>query len=130
MIKPLIALQLLAMIAICTSGSLRAATPPSQDPCVQERLDWLDRTLQQMKSIKPGMTREDLLKVFTTEGGLSTGLHRTYVSQACAYCKVDVEFRAVGRADRDGDGRVTLGEDLRDVIVKISRPYLQLSIYD
>ena len=83
-----------------------------------------------MQGIKPVMTREDLLKVFTTEGGLSTGLHRTYVSQACAYCKVDVEFRAVGRADRDGDGRVTLGEDLRDVIVKISRPYLQLSIYD
>jgi hypothetical protein len=83
-----------------------------------------------MQGIKPVMTREDLLKVFTTEGGLSTRLHRTFVSRACAYCKVDIEFKAVGRAERDSDGRVILEEDLRDIIVKISRPYLQLSIID
>lgn len=57
------------------------------------------------------MTRADLLKVFTTEGGISTGLHRTYVSRDCPFFKVDVDFRAVGRPDRDGEGRVTLIED-------------------
>ena len=76
------------------------------------------------------MTREELMKVFRTEGGLSTGLHRTFVSRECPYFKVDVEFRAVGRPDRDSDGRVTLEEDARDVIVQISRPYLQFSIAD
>jgi len=76
------------------------------------------------------MTREELMKVFRTEGGLSTGLHRTFVSRECPYFKVDVEFRAVGRPDRDSDGRVTLEEDARDIIVKISRPYLQFSIVD
>ncbi len=90
----------------------------------------MGRTLEQMEAIKPGMTREDLLKMFRTEGGLSTGLHRTFVSRDCAYFKVDVEFKAVGRPDRDDDGRVTLVEDLRDIIVKISRPYLQFSIAD
>jgi len=55
---------------------------------------------------------------------------RTYVSRNCAYFKVDVEFQAVGRADRDTDGRVTLQEDARDIIVKISRLYLQFSIPD
>ena len=76
------------------------------------------------------MTREELMKVFGTEGGLSTGLHRTFVSRECPYFKVDVEFRAVGRPDRDSGGRVTLEEDARDIIVKISRPYLQFSIVD
>lgn len=76
------------------------------------------------------MTRADLLKVFTTEGGISTGLHRTYVSRDCPFFKVDVDFRAVGRPDRDGEGRVTLIEDRRDIIVKISRPYLQFRILD
>jgi hypothetical protein len=47
-----------------------------------------------METIKPGMTREELLKVFATEGGLSTGLNRTFVSRDCPYFKVDVEFEA------------------------------------
>jgi hypothetical protein len=83
-----------------------------------------------MQTVQPGMTRKDLLEVFTTEGGLSTGLQRTYVSQDCPYFKVDVEFDAVGRPNRDGEGRVTAVEDNRDVIVKISRPYLQFSTLD
>ena len=83
-----------------------------------------------MQTIKPGMSREALLEVFTTEGGLSTALQRTFVSRDCPYFKVDVEFKAVGRADRDNQGRVTLIEDARDPIVKISRPYLAFSVAD
>ncbi len=130
MLKPLLALQLFSIITICGSGSVRSTNLASQGPCVQEHVVWVGRTLEQMEAIKPGMTREDLLKMFRTEGGLSTGLHRTFVSRDCAYFKVDVEFKAVGRPDRDDDGRVTLVEDLRDIIVKISRPYLQFSIAD
>jgi hypothetical protein len=130
MLKPLLALQLFLIIAICASSSVRSINQASQGPCVQEHEVWVGRTLGQMEAIKPGMTREDLLKMFRTEGGLSTGLHRTFVSRDCAYFKVGVEFKAVGRPDRDGDGRVTSQEDPRDIIVKISRPYLQFSIGD
>jgi hypothetical protein len=83
-----------------------------------------------MQAIQPGMTRKDLLVVFTTEGGLSTGLRRTYVSQECPYFKVDVEFQAVGRPNRDREGRVTLVEDDRDIIVKLSSPFLQFNVMD
>jgi hypothetical protein len=76
------------------------------------------------------MARGELLEVFTTEGGLSTGLHRTFVSRECPYFKVDVDFKAVGWPDRDKDGRVTLEEDSRDIIVRVSQPYLQFSIVD
>jgi hypothetical protein len=83
-----------------------------------------------MQKIKVGMTRADLLKVFTTEGGLSSGLNRTYVYRECPYIKVDVEFEPVGRPARDTDGRVTLVEANEDVIKKISKPYLEWSVSD
>jgi hypothetical protein len=83
-----------------------------------------------MLTIKPGMTREALLTVFTTEGGLSTGLRRTFVSRDCPLFKVDVEFQAVGRTSRDENGRVTLEEGSQDIILKISRPYLWFGVVD
>jgi hypothetical protein len=95
-----------------------------------DHVTWVANVLKRMETVKSGMTRETLLTVFTTEGGLSTGLQRTYVSQECPYFKVDVEFDAVGRPNRDGDGRVTLIEGPRDIILKISRPYLQFSVLD
>jgi len=91
---------------------------------------WVAQVLKQMQTIKPGMTRMDLLKVFTTEGGLSTGLHRTFVSRECPYFKVEVEFEAVGHPSRDLNGRVTLVEGSQDIIVNVSRPYLQFSSSD
>ena len=120
----------LVAVAICATSSAWSTNSSSQSPCVGDRDVWVASTLEKMEAVKPGMTRDDLLKVFRTEGGLSTGLHRTFASRDCAYFKVDVEFQAVGRTDRDSDGRVTLEEDARDIIVKISRPYLQFSIGD
>jgi hypothetical protein len=96
----------------------------------KDHTTWVAESLKRMQTIKPGMTRTDLLKVFTTEGGLSTGLKRTYVSQDCPYFKVDVEFEAVGRPSRDANGRVTLVEGTQDIIVKISRTYLEFSNMD
>jgi hypothetical protein len=96
-----------------------AATVHAQSP---DHVSWVANVLKRMETVKPGMTRETLLTVFTTEGGLSTRLQRTYVSHECPYFKVDVEF--------DVAGDVAAIEDPRDVIRKISRPYLQFSILD
>ena len=84
-------------------------------------------TLKEIRKIKIGMTRADLLKIFTTEGGLSTPFNRTYVYRECPYIKVDVEFEPVGR--RNAEGRVTQ-EAKEDVIKKISRPYLEWGVID
>jgi hypothetical protein len=48
----------------------------------------------------------------------------------CSYFKIDVEFQAVGRPDRDENGRVTLVEGNEDIILKVSRPYLQFGVMD
>lgn len=110
--------------------SARPASPTIQNPCVEERDQWVANALLKMQSIKPGMTRAELLRLFHTEGGLSNGLRRTFVSRECPYFKVDVEFKAVGRPDRDAEGRVTVEEDPRDVIVSVSRPYLEYAAAD
>lgn len=107
------------------ASSLSAQPQPSPD-----HVKWVSEVLNRMQTITPGMTRNVLYTVFETEGGLSTGLQRTFVSRDCRYFKVDVVFQAVGRPDRDGDGRVTLDEDGRDLILKISKPYLEFSIMD
>jgi len=102
-------------LTILAASALRGQGDPGH-------VTWVANILKRMETIKAGMTRESLLTVFTTEGGLSNRFQRIYVSQECPYFKVDVEFEAAGE-NRDG-------EDMRDRILKISRPYLQFSILD
>ena len=96
-----------------------AATP---DPALSKQIRDL---LLESGTLKPGMTRADLLKVFTTEGGVSTPLQRTYVHRRCQWVKVDVEFAPSGPTQGAPlEGRAT------DTITKISKPYLDWSIID
>jgi hypothetical protein len=76
-----------------------------------------------METIKPGMTRWDLLHVFRSEGGPRLfrkeggppgALRETFVSQDCPYFKIDVEFKPVAVPNQD-------------VIVKVSKPYVQFA---
>ena len=69
------------------------------------------------------MRRQDLLKVFTTEGGISTRFQRTYVYSECPYIKVNVRFKA---ATNESNGE----EDAEDIIESISQPYLEWSVMD
>jgi hypothetical protein len=129
MLKPILALLIPTITALCFLGAPRMTDPSGQEACAQERNVWVGNALQEMEAIKPGMTRGDLLKTFTTEGGISARTQRTFVSRECGYFKVEVEFKPVG-PDRDDKGRFTLEGDPRDIIVKISRPFLQFSISD
>lgn len=130
MVKTFFVIPFLSVVAVCTFGSGDLASLASQERCNQVHDEWVGQALKKMEKVEPGTTREDLLKIFTTESGLSTRLHRTFVSKDCAYFKVDVEFRAADGAPLDEAGRLTMKEDPQDIVVKISRPYLQFSISD
>jgi hypothetical protein len=131
MIRRLLALALaVSAAALIGPNAVHATSRLRQTPASPDHAAWVAEALKRMQTIQPRMTRGDLLKVFTTEGGLSTGLQRTFVSQDCPYFKVDVQFDAVGRPNRDGSGRVTLVEGNQDIIIKISRPYLQSPVLD
>ena len=91
----------------------------------QEHTQWIDTVMRSILTIKPGMTRKDLFKVFKEEGGLSWRTQRKYVYKECPYIKVDVEFTPVGNEDNP-----RAEEMPEDKITSISRPYLEYSITD
>jgi hypothetical protein len=80
--------------------------------------------LTECQKIKPGMTRAELLTVFTTEGGISTARHRTFVHRRCPYIKVDVDFTPSDPKQNVLEERPT------DTIRNISKPYLAWGIID
>jgi hypothetical protein len=85
---------------------------------------WVSQSFREIQTIKPGMTREDLLKMFQEEGGISNRTQRRYVYRGCPFIKVDVRFKSVGTpADK-------LTESPKDRILKLSKPFLEWSHID
>jgi hypothetical protein len=78
--------------------------------------------LKECQTVKPGMSRAELSTVFSTEGGLSTVTHRTYVYRDCPYIKVDVDFTPSAPKQEV--------EKPTDVVSRISKPYLDWSVAD
>ena len=126
------ALGIALLVGLASGGSapIHGAPPLEQARSQADHVKWVEQTLTRMQTIVTGMTRAQLLAVFTTEGGGFNGLRRRYVSGDCPYFKVDVEFEAVGRPSSDATGRVTGVEGRDDRIMSISRPYLQFSTLD
>jgi hypothetical protein len=78
----------------------------------------------EMQTIKSGMTREELLRVFVEEGGISTRFERRYAYRNCPYIKVDLKFESIGAPDDK------LTNFPKDKIKQISKPFLEWSIND
>jgi hypothetical protein len=110
-------------IATCLLVS-GASFSRSQQPSAidHEHTKWIDGVMREIQTVKPGMSRSALAKVFTEEGGISTRTRRIYVYGHCPYIKVDVEFAPSDEA--------LVPEKPEDKIVSISRPYLQYTISD
>src|ERR1700759_3275828 len=120
---------LIASIVVGLAFVLTLPAISKQDDKEAQRLqearkhsEWVAKSLKEMQTVKVGMSREELLKVFEGEGGLSTRNHRTYVYRECPYIKVDVDFETVDDSPFE--------QDKRDKIVKISKPYLAWSVTD
>jgi hypothetical protein len=85
--------------------------------------DWLAASLAEMRTIKAGMSRAELLKVFQEEGGISCRNQRRYGYRGSPYIKVDVIFEPVGDPDKQS-------ESPGDKITSISKPFLEAPIVD
>jgi hypothetical protein len=89
----------------------------------------MDQVLKDVSSIQSGMSRVDLLRIFTMEGGPSTRDEAQYVYRRCPYIKVIVKFRRPADADVDWGGAPD-EEWSGDVIESISKPFLEYSMGD
>ena len=68
---------------ILSVSALAQSESPASSQTELGRTAWIAGALNEMQTIKVGMTRSDLLKLFTTEGGLRRPLsERTFISSA------------------------------------------------
>ena len=85
--------KLILCLAFVLSGILFAYSSVSAQPATNNDLTkQISAILTEYQKIKPGMTRAELLKIFTTQGGIWSAMHRTFVYRGCPYIKVDVDF--------------------------------------
>ncbi|MCI0377767.1 MAG: hypothetical protein L0215_09185 [Gemmataceae bacterium] len=122
----LLCLAVAGVLGISASMGQGEGEPKKKKPAEAEspHTEWLAKSLREMQTIRPGMTRAELLKVFQEQGGLSTRTQRTYAYRGSPYIHVDVTFEAVG-APQD-----KLTESAHDKITKITKPYLEWTFSD
>jgi len=78
--------------------------------------------LKEIETLRAGMTRADVERLFTREGGFRGGTLQAsgqFYYRKCPYLKITVEFEPGRRGSR---------EQPQDKIVSISKPFLEATI--
>ena len=114
---------LAATVSTCVALGQTSAKPPAIDPSLTRSMD---QVLKEVSSIQPGVTRGELLRVFTAERGLYTRDGQQFVYRRCPYIKVIVNFHKPDDADVEW-GNAPEEEWSGDVILSISKPFLESS---
>jgi hypothetical protein len=126
MCSRIVGLLLAVFVWIGAAMGQSPAKVPTVDPALTRSMD---QVLKDVSSIQPGMTRAELLRVFTAERGLSTRDGQQFVYRRCPYIKVIVNFRKPDDADVDW-GNAPEEEWNGDLILSISKPFLEASTPD
>jgi len=93
--------------------------PLSHSQASQNPRQWLEERYTEATSIREGMSRAELMKVFEEDGGLQRIPAGRYVLRSCRMIKVEAEFEVeYGQAYK-----VKPDEELK--IRVISKPYLE-----
>src|ERR1051325_4404234 len=113
------------LLPACLLIFLTAAVYSQEQAMTNQPPDkWLQDRYKEATSIKAGMSREDLLKVFMEDGGINTVPAIRYVLRSCHMIKVDIDFDTeYGKAYKEKTDR-----ELK--IKQISKPYLETMFMD
>ena len=96
-------------------------SPRAQDSEDKAHQQWVEARYKEAKSIRTGMTRADLLKLFWLNGGIQT-TEQHYTLKSCPLIKIDVKFDKYDFSNKQADDSVR--------IVEVSRPYLEPMFLD
>ncbi|HEY8228736.1 MAG TPA: hypothetical protein VIG25_25950 [Pyrinomonadaceae bacterium] len=119
---------------VCSLLIVTGPTPrlPQMDPNHDQ---WLQERYFEATSIKEGMTRADLLKVFRMDGGIQLLLPTRYVLKDSNFIKVDIEFDVpAGQRIVPDDSRFEMRDSSENFqfvsneklkIKRISKPYIE-----
>ncbi len=86
--------------------------------------EFIERSTEEIKTIKIGMKREDLNKIFRPDGGISGVTEQRFVYEKCQFIKVDVKFSPTSK-----NGKTAVNNP-EDKITEISKPYLESPFAD
>jgi hypothetical protein len=115
------------LLAAVISTSVALGQSPAKLPVVDPSLTRsMDQVLKEVSSIQSGMSRGELLRVFTGERGLYTRDGQQFVYRRCPDIKVIVNFHKPDDADVEW-GNAPEEEWTADVILSISKPFLESS---
>ena len=107
----------------CVAAAALAADAQEKPCCGDD--GWLASALAEVQSVKAGMTRGELLKVFAEQGGIRTRTRERFVYSKCQLIQVVVEFEPA-----DSDAGATSLPSPEDKIKDISEPTLGWMIAD
>jgi hypothetical protein len=102
------------------SVSLAQTSAVAEAPTLSQ---FVNDVLQQVQTLHPGMARSALKAFFDQDGGLHTFGEARYDYRLCHSIKIDVKFRSAVSGQRPEER-----DD--DVIVSVSRPYLEIPFMD
>ncbi|HMH45526.1 MAG TPA: hypothetical protein VK557_18705 [Pyrinomonadaceae bacterium] len=85
----------------------------------QAHQQWLEERYKEATSIKPGMSRADLLKLFDEDGGFQGIPASRYVLKSCQLIQIEVKFDTKYGVNY----KPVPDENLK--IVEVSKPYLE-----
>jgi hypothetical protein len=106
------------LLMLVTAHSL----PQDQNTEDKAHQQWLEARYKEATSIRPGMTRADLLKLFWPNGGIQTPTAQYFTLKSCPLIKVEVRFDKYDSSNRQRDDLLR--------IVEISKPYLDRMTID
>lgn len=86
---------------------------------------WLAERYAEAVSVRPGMSRRDLRRLFRPDGGLQTIPSSRYVLKSCGMIKVEVKFDLPEGALREDFSDENELIDDRVKITEVSKPYLE-----
>jgi hypothetical protein len=116
--KTLPMLVLFTFAVAMLQAASRVGVPPQKDHCPEIR-----EVLDDFGKIRNGMTRRDLDKLFTEDGGMSIRQKTRYLSRRCNYIKVEVHFKPVHAINSPEFSP-------SDIIIEVSKPYLEAVTVD
>ena len=124
MIKTTLLLACLA--SALGAGALRFAAPAEDD----DHRRWLAERYAEAVSVRPGMTRADLRRLFRPDGGLQSVPSGRYVLKSCGLIKVEVKFALPEGASREDFRDENEAADDALKITEVSKPYLEYGATD
>ncbi len=83
--------------------------------------EFIEQSMEEIKTIKVGMKRKDLNRIFRQDGGISGMTEQRFVYEKCQFIKVDVKFEPIDKSNKFSDNNP------EDKIIAISKPYTKTS---